>query len=97
MGVAASEDGHTEVDQLAMINVARQVEVIASHSAIRDAILAGRVQVAGLFVDSSADRLLRLDRQAARFVPVHEGQLATQLLSWAHTVPTAPALPRSPS
>jgi carbonic anhydrase len=97
VGVAAGEDGHTEVDQLAMVNVARQVEVIARHSAIRAAVLAGRVQVAGLFVDSSSGRLLRLDRQAARFVPMHEGDLATELLSWADTVPTAPAVPRSAS
>jgi len=96
VGVAASADGHTEVDQLAMVNVARQVEVIGRHSAIRDAVLAGRVHVTGLFVDSRAG-LLRLDRQGGCFVPVHEGELATELSSWADTVPTAPALPRSPS
>lgn len=96
VGVAASEGGHTEVDQLAMVNVARQAGVIARHSAIRDAVLTGRVHVTGLFVDSSAG-LLRLDGPAGRFVPVHEGDLATELLSWADTVPTAPAVPRSPS
>jgi carbonic anhydrase len=69
VGIAAAEDGCTEADQLAMVNVARQVEVIGRHSAIRDAVAAGRVQVAGVFVDASTGRLLRLDRHAARFRP----------------------------
>ena len=78
VGVAAAEDGRTEADQLAMVNVACQVEVIRRHSAIRDAVAAGRVQVAGVFVDSNTGRLLRLDRQAVRFRPVPGGHLATE-------------------
>lgn len=78
VGVAAAEDGCTEADQLAMVNVACQVEVIRRHSAIRDAVAAGRVQVAGVFVDSNTGRLLRLDRQAVRFRPVPGGHLATE-------------------
>ena len=38
VGVAAAEDGCAEADQLAMVNVACQVEVICRHSAIRDAV-----------------------------------------------------------
>ncbi|HKS51519.1 MAG TPA: SulP family inorganic anion transporter [Pseudonocardiaceae bacterium] len=79
VGTAAGEEGHPEVDQLAMVNVARQVEVIGRHSAIRDAIVAGRVKVAGLFVDTSTGRVLRLDPEAARFVPLRNGYLATQV------------------
>jgi carbonic anhydrase len=78
VGVAAAEDGCTEADQLAMVNVACQVEVIRRHSAIRDAVAAGRVQVAGVFVDSNTGRLLRLDRQAVRFRRVPGGHLATE-------------------
>jgi len=77
VGVAAAEDGCTEADQLAMVNVACQVEVISRHSAIRDAVAAGRVQVAGVFVDTNTGRLLRLDRQAARFRPAPGGYLPT--------------------
>lgn len=79
VGAAAAEDGYAEVDQLAMVNVACQVEVIGRHSAIREAVAAGRVRVAGLFVDTSSNRLLRLDSQAARFVPVPCGYLAQQV------------------
>jgi len=75
VGVTAAEDGRTEADQLAMVNVACQVEVICRHSAIRDAVADGRVQVAGVFVDSTTGRLLGLDRQAARFRPVAGGYL----------------------
>jgi carbonic anhydrase len=77
VGIAAAEDGCTEADQLAMVNVACQVEVIGRHSAIRDAVTAGRVQVAGVFVDTNTGRLLRLDRQAARFQPASGGYLST--------------------
>ncbi|MGQ0719583.1 MAG: SulP family inorganic anion transporter [Pseudonocardiales bacterium] len=74
-GVAAAEEGRDEVDQLSMVNVARQVEVIGRHSAVRDAIAAGRVQVTGLFLDIRTARLLVLDPEAARFVPVPDDQL----------------------
>ncbi|MGH3836031.1 MAG: SulP family inorganic anion transporter [Pseudonocardiaceae bacterium] len=75
VGVAAAEDGRDEVDQLSMVNVARQVEVIGRHTAVRDAIAAGRVQVTGLFLDIRTARLLLLDTKAARFVPVPDDQL----------------------
>jgi carbonic anhydrase len=79
VGVAAGADGYPEVDQLAMVNVARQVEVISRHSAIRDAVVAGRVTVTGLFVDPSTGRMLGLDPAAGRFVPLRNGYLAAQV------------------
>jgi carbonic anhydrase len=81
VGVTAAEEGRNEVDQLSMVNVACQVGVIGGHSAVRDAAAAGRVQVTGLFLDIRTARLLLLDEQAARFVPVPDdyvpGGLAT--------------------
>jgi len=58
-----------------MVNVARQVEVIGRHSTVRDAVAAGRVQVSGLFLDIRTARLLVLDPESARFVPVPDDQL----------------------
>ncbi len=75
VGVTAAEEGRDEVDQLSMVNVARQVEVIRRHSAVRDAVDAGRVQVTGLFLDIRTARLLLLDPEAARFVAVPDDQL----------------------
>ncbi|MGH3822635.1 MAG: SulP family inorganic anion transporter [Pseudonocardiaceae bacterium] len=75
VGVAAAQEGRNEVDQLSMVNVARQVEVIARHSAVRAAVAAGRVQVTGLFLDIRTARLLLLDPEAARFVPVPDDYL----------------------
>ena len=75
VGVAAAREGRNEVDQLSMVNVARQVEVIAGHSAVHTAVAAGRVQVTGLFLDIRTARLLLLDREAACFVPVPDDYL----------------------
>jgi carbonic anhydrase len=75
VGVAAAEEGRDEVDQLSMVNVALQVEVLGRHSAVWDAVTAGRVQVTGLFLDIRTARLLLLDPEAARFVPVPDDQL----------------------
>jgi carbonic anhydrase len=80
VGVAAAQEGRHEVDQLSMVNVAYQVEVIRRHGAVREAVMAGRVHVAGLFLDIRTGRLLLLDADAARFVPVPDGYLpAVQL------------------
>jgi carbonic anhydrase len=75
VGVAAAQEGREEVDQLSMVNVARQVEVIRGHCAVRDAVAAARVQVAGLFLDIRTARLLLLDPEGARFVPVPDDYL----------------------
>ncbi|MGQ0774976.1 MAG: SulP family inorganic anion transporter [Pseudonocardiales bacterium] len=81
VGVAAAAQGRAEVDQLSMVNVARQVEVLRTHPAVRDAVAAGRVHVAGLFLDISTARLLLLDPEARRFVPVPDDQLPTGLVA----------------
>jgi carbonic anhydrase len=75
VGVAAAEEGRDEVDQLSMVNVAHQLEVIGRHSAVCDALAAGRVQITGLFLDTRSARLLLLDPEAARFVPIPDDHL----------------------
>lgn len=81
VGVAAAQEGRHEVDQLSMVNVACQVEVIRRHYAVRDAVEAGRVRVTGLFLDIRTARLLLLDPEAARFVPVPDDYLPAIQLS----------------
>ncbi|MGB6163631.1 MAG: SulP family inorganic anion transporter [Pseudonocardiaceae bacterium] len=75
VGVAAAAEGRNGVDQLAMVNVAVQVEMLCAHPAVRDAVATGRVQVAGLFLDIRTARLLLLGPEAARFGPVPDEQL----------------------
>jgi carbonic anhydrase len=75
VGIAAAHEGRNEVDQLSMVNVARQVGAIGRHPAVRAAVAAGRVQVTGLFLDIRTARLLLLDAEAARFVSVPDDQL----------------------
>jgi carbonic anhydrase len=75
VGVAAAAEGREEVDQLSMVNVAHQVEALRVHPAVRDAVSAGRVQVAGLFLDIRTARLLMLDAEATGFVPVPDDRL----------------------
>lgn len=84
VGVAAAAEGRSEVDQLSMVNVAHQVEVLGTHPVVRDAVAAGRLQLAGLFLDISTARLLLLDPDLGRFVPVPDHQLPAGL-----TVPDA--------
>jgi carbonic anhydrase len=66
-----------------MVNVARQVEVIRRHGAVRDAVEAGRVQVTGLFLDIRTGRLLLLDADDVRFVPVPDDYLPAVQLAGA--------------
>lgn len=75
VGVAAAAEGRSEVDQLSMVNVARQVEQLRTHPAVRTAVAAGRVQLTGLFLDIPTARLLLLDPAAGRFIPVPDHQL----------------------
>lgn len=77
VGVTAAEEGYNELDQLSMVNVAHQVEVIRRHPAVRDALAAGQVQIAGLFLDIRTARLLLLDSEASRFVPMPNDQPLT--------------------
>ncbi len=75
VGVAAAAEGRDEVDRLAMVNVALQVEALRTHPAVRDAVASGQVQVAGLFLDIRTARLLLLDSEGARFGPVPDDYL----------------------
>jgi carbonic anhydrase len=75
VGVAAAAEGRDEVDRLAMVNVALQVEALRTHPAVRDAVASGRVQVAGLFLDIRTARLLLLDSEGACFGPVPDDYL----------------------
>lgn len=61
VGVAAAADGFAEVDQLAMVNVAMQLEMLRA----RDT----GAGLMGLFYDIATARVLVLDGPAGRFVP----------------------------
>ncbi|HEX2297680.1 MAG TPA: SulP family inorganic anion transporter, partial [Pseudonocardiaceae bacterium] len=79
VGAAAAAEGRDEVDQLSMVNVARQVEVLGAQPVVRAAVAAGRLQVAGLFLDIGTARLLLLDPALGRFVPVPDDRLPAGL------------------
>lgn len=74
MGVAAAADGFAEVDQLAMVNVAMQLEMVRA----RDT----SAELMGLFHDIATARVLVLDGATQRFVPLRveastPGEIAT--------------------
>ncbi|MDQ0677128.1 carbonic anhydrase [Arthrobacter pascens] len=58
--VAAADAGYDAVDQLAMVNVAVQLERLQHRPGLLEAVEAGRVHVAGLFYDISTARVLRI-------------------------------------
>ena len=70
VGVAAAAEDRPEVDQLSMVNVAHQIDVLRTHPVVRDAVAAGRIHIAGLFLDIPTARLLLLDPAAGRFLPM---------------------------
>lgn len=78
VGVAAAAQGRDEVDQLSMVNVARQIEVLAEHPAVATEAAAGRVRLVGLFFDMPSARLLVLDADEQRFAPLTEELPAQQ-------------------
>jgi carbonic anhydrase len=80
VGLAAAREGRSEVDQLSMVNVALQLDTIREHRAVRDAVQAGRVEVAGLFLDIRTARLLMLNPEGTRFVPMPDDQLLARQL-----------------
>lgn len=57
---AAAEAGFGAVDQLAMVNVAVQLDRLQRHPELQEALAAGRVHVAGLFYDFSTARVLQV-------------------------------------
>ena len=58
------------VDQLGMVNVARQVETLNTLPVVRRAGLSRGVRVVGLFFDISSARLFMLDHDYGRFLPL---------------------------
>jgi carbonic anhydrase len=57
---AAAEAGYGAVDQLAMVNVAVQLDRLQGHPGLQEALKSGRVHVAGLFYDISTARVLQI-------------------------------------
>ena len=51
VGRAAAEDGRSEADQLAMVNVAVQLQTLQRHPVVGPALAEGRLTVTGLFFD----------------------------------------------
>ncbi|MEO3924680.1 SulP family inorganic anion transporter [Micromonosporaceae bacterium B7E4] len=74
VGLAAARDGRAEVDQLAMVNVARQVTVLREFLAARG-VESGKVSVQGLFFDIPTGLLLVLDEQRQRFTSPPDQEL----------------------
>jgi carbonic anhydrase len=58
--MAAADAGYAAVDQLAMVNVAVQVERLQRHPGLREALEAERIHLAGLFYDITTARVLRI-------------------------------------
>ena len=70
VGLAAAAQGRPLVDQLAMVNVAHQIHILRTHPVVRESVTAGRIHLAGLFLDIPTARLLLLDPTAGRFQPM---------------------------
>jgi carbonic anhydrase len=58
--VAAEKAGYGAVDQLAMVNVAVQLERLQQHASLQDAVRSGDVHVTGLFYDIATARVLQI-------------------------------------
>jgi carbonic anhydrase len=58
--VAAEQAGFGAVDQLAMVNVAVQLERLQRHASLQDAVRNGDVHVTGLFYDIATARVLQV-------------------------------------
>lgn len=66
----AAEDGWSEVDQLAMVNVAVQLDALRAMPIVADATAGGRLRLVGLFFDIPTGTLLMLDESGHRFTPL---------------------------
>lgn len=64
VGRHAEELGFATTDQLAMVNVATQVQTLIRHRVVGPAVAAGRVRVIGLFFDIPTARVLQIDSQS---------------------------------
>jgi carbonic anhydrase len=78
VGEQAQSDGWGDVDRLAMVNVAQQVDVVSNLPVARDVIEQQKLRVAGLFFDIVSARLLMLDTAQQRFVPLPGAEGLTQ-------------------
>jgi carbonic anhydrase len=58
--VAAADAGYGAVDQLAMVNVAVQLDRLERHPGLQESLKAGRVHAVGLFYDISTARVLQI-------------------------------------
>lgn len=56
----AAEAGYAEVDQLALVNVAMQLETLAAHPRLRQRVESGSLHLVGLFYDLSTANVTRL-------------------------------------
>lgn len=72
VGVRAREAGACEADALAKVNIAVQLDRLESLPVVRDAVLAGRLEVAGLYLDIPSGAVQLLDRSTDSFVLPHE-------------------------
>ncbi|MEJ2865820.1 bifunctional SulP family inorganic anion transporter/carbonic anhydrase [Actinomycetospora flava] len=69
----AATRGASDVDQLAMVNVAVQLERLARHPAVARAIEEGRVRLVGLYFDIATARMSVLEGD--RFIPASRDRL----------------------
>jgi len=58
---SAQSNGFGEVEQLAIVNVAVQVERLARHQILAPAVASGAVRVAGMFFDLSTVHVYEVD------------------------------------
>jgi carbonic anhydrase len=73
VGEAARAAGASDVDRLAMVNVAVQLDRLARHPGVAAAVEDGRVRLIGLFLDIATARMSVLDGD--RFVPASTDRL----------------------
>lgn len=59
-GLSAADAGFDEVDQLAIVNVALQLQTLRRHPVVGRAVADGRMRVAGLFFDITTARVVRV-------------------------------------
>ncbi|MGL4305663.1 MAG: SulP family inorganic anion transporter [Mycobacteriaceae bacterium] len=64
VGRAAAEAGFSRVDQLAMVNIAIQLQTLERHHLVGVALAEGRIKVTGLFFDIPTARVLQVSTSA---------------------------------
>jgi carbonic anhydrase len=76
--VAAEQAGYGAVDQLAMVNVAVQLERLQQHGSLQEAVRSGDLHVTGLFYDIATARVLQVTATGISHLdPLpHAGELA---------------------